>query len=118
MLKCCQSIIKRSDDMRLLFNAAVIPSPGRYEYTAISKEQAAEWLKDGYDMSFIGYPATAEFIEKISGKRPELCRERFEMQAGDEALIVKLKYRMDPDKKGIVDPKDEDFEFGILKKLE
>jgi len=40
--------------MRLLFNAAVIPSPGRYEYTAISKAQAAEWLKDGYDMSFIG----------------------------------------------------------------
>jgi len=37
---------------------------------------------------------------------------------GDEARIVKLKYRMDPDKKGIVDPKDEDFEFGISKKLE
>jgi len=39
--------------MRLLFTAAVIPSPGRYEYTAISKEQAAEWRKNGYEMSFI-----------------------------------------------------------------
>jgi len=104
--------------MRLLFNAAVIPSPGRYEYTAISKEQAAEWHTKGYDMSFIGHPATAEFIKKISGKKPDLCREKFGMQVGYEALIVKLKYRMDPDKKGIVDPKDEDFEFGISKKLE
>lgn len=64
---------------------------------------------------FIGYPATAEFIEKISGESPELCRERFEMLAGDEALIVKLKYRCDPDKKGIVDPSDEDFEFDLKK---
>lgn len=104
--------------MRLLFNAAVIPSPGKYGYIALSVERAVKWLKEGYDLSFIGYPATADFIGKISGKRPELSREKFEMQAGDEALIVKLKYRMDPDKKGILNPKDEDFEFGLLKKLE
>ena len=54
--------------MRLLFNAAVIPSPGKYEYIALSVEQAVKWLKEGYDLSFIGCPATADFIEKISGK--------------------------------------------------
>jgi len=105
--------------MRLLFNAAVIPSPGKYEYIALSVEQAVKWLKEGYDLSFIGYPATADFIEKISGTRPELSREKFDMQPGDEALIVKLKYRLqDPNQKGKFTPSDEDYEFGILKKME
>lgn len=105
--------------MRLLFNAAVIPSPGKYEYIALSVERAVKWLKEGYDLSFIGYPATADFIEKISGKRPELSREKFVLQPGDEALIVKLKYRLqNPSQKGKFTPSDEDYEFGILKKME
>ena len=104
--------------MRLLFNAAVIPSPGKYEYSEISRDQAVEWLKRGYDKSFIGYPDTAAFIERISGTRPEISRERFDMQPGDEALIVKLKYRMqDPTQKGKFVPSDEDYEFGLLRKV-
>jgi len=105
--------------MKLLFNAAAIPSPGKYEYSNISQDQAIKWLKQGYDKSFVGYPDTAKFIEKISGKRPELSREKFDMQPGDEALIVKLKYRLqNPSQKGKFTPSDEDYEFGILKKME
>lgn len=103
--------------MRLLFNAAVIPSPGKYEYSEISRDQAIEWLKH-YDKSFVGYPDTAAFIERISGTRPEISRERFDMQPGDEALIVKLKYRLqDPTQKGKFVPSDEDYEFGLLRKV-
>jgi len=41
------------------------------------------------------------------------------MQPGDEALIVKLKYRLqNPSQKGKFTPSDEDYEFGILKKME
>jgi len=92
--------------MKLLFNAAAIPSPGKYEYSNISQDQAIKWLKQGYDKSFVGYPDTAGFI-------------KFDMQPGDEALIVKLKYRLqDPTQKEKFTPSDEDYEFGILKKME
>lgn len=38
------------------------------------------------------------------------------MQPGDEALIVKLKYRLqDPTQKGKFVPSDEDYEFGLLR---
>jgi len=105
--------------MRYLLNSAVITAPGRYEYRLVSSEEAAAWLRQGNFISRIGYPATADHIKALSGIRPELSREATAMQPGDEALIVRLKYRIaDPAQKINHAPAPEDWEYGILTKEE
>jgi len=104
--------------MRYLLNSAVITSAGLYEYRLITAEEAAEWIRRGGWESRIGYPQTAEWIERLSGVRPPLSREASPMGAGDEALVVRLRYRVaDPGQKGAVSVQEEDWEYGILRRL-
>ena len=101
--------------MRYLLNSAVITAPGRYEYRLITAEEAALWLRKGNFISQIGYPATAEHIKALSGIKPEINREATTMHAGDEALVVRLKYRIqDPSTKSNYQPGPDDWEYGIL----
>lgn len=101
--------------MRYLLNSAVITSPGLYEYRLLTPDQAAEWIRAGGWASRIGYPATADHIEAISGVRPDISRDATAMQPGDEALVVRLKYRVaDPARKGTFEPGPDDWEYGIL----
>jgi len=102
--------------MRYLLNSAVITAPGTYTYRLVSPQEATAWLRQGNFISRIGYPATAAHIQALSGIRPELSREATAMQPGDEALVVRLKYRLqDPNQKAIYRPKSEDWEYGILR---
>lgn len=102
--------------MRYLLNSAVITAPGRYEYRLVSSEEAAAWLRQGNFISRIGYPATADHIKALSGIRPEISREATAMQSGDEALVVRLKYRVqNPGEKATYQPGPEDWEYGILR---
>lgn len=101
--------------MRYLLNSAVITGPGEYSYRLVTAEEAAAWLKEKSFVSRIGYPATADHIERLSGIRPELSREATSMRPGDEALIVRLKYRLaDPGQKANHAPGPDDWEYGIL----
>lgn len=103
--------------MRYLLNSAVLTSPGTYHYRLVTTEEAADWLRNGDFISRIGYPATVEHIEKMSGIWPEISQEATAMQPGDEALVVRLKYRVqDPGEKATYQPAKEDWEYGILKK--
>lgn len=103
--------------MRYLLNSAVLTNPGTYHYRLVTAEEAADWLQKGDFISRIGYPATAKYIEELSGVRPEISREATAMQPGDEALVVRLKYRVqDPGEKATYQPAKEDWEYGILKK--
>jgi len=102
--------------MRYLLNSAVITVPGRYDYRLVSKEEAARWIQAGEWVSRIGYPATADHVHTLSGIRPGLNREATVMQPGDEALVVRLKYRMqNPGQKASYLPGPEDWEHGILR---
>jgi len=104
--------------MRYLLNSAVITSEGVYEYRLVSPTEAREWLRAGGWESRIGYPQTAEWIERLSGVRPPLSREASPMQPQDEALVVRLRYRVqDPSQKGTVPIGEEDWEYGILRRL-
>jgi len=104
--------------MRYLLNSAVITSEGVYEYRLVSPTEAREWLRAGGWVSRIGYPQTADHIEKLSGVRPELSREASPMEVGDEALVVRLRYRVaDPSQKGSVAIGSQDWEYGILRRL-
>jgi len=104
--------------MKYLLNSAVITAPGVYEYRLVTPQEAAAWIRAGGWVSRIGYPQTADWIEQLAGVRPELSREASVMEAGDEALVVRLRYRVaDPAQKGAVPVQPEDWEYGILKKL-
>jgi len=104
--------------MKYLLNSAVITGPGLYEYRLITPQEAAEWIKAQQWESRIGYPQTADHIERLSGVRPTLSREASPMEVDDEALVVRLKYRVtDPAQKGAVPIGEEDWEYGILRRL-
>jgi len=50
--------------------------------------------------------------------RPELSREASPMEVGDEALVVRLRYRVaDPSQKGSVAVGPDVWEYGILRRL-
>lgn len=103
--------------MRYIMNSAVITSPGVYEYRLLTVTEAREWLAKGPTKSLVGYPDTARFIERVLGVKVELSREQVILEHGDEALIVRLKYRVqDPGQKGQFTPRDEDFEIGLVVK--
>ncbi|MEW5952607.1 MAG: DUF1874 domain-containing protein [Bacillota bacterium] len=103
--------------MRYLLNSTVITGPGRYHYSLVTAPQAAAWLHQYGDfISRIGYPATAEHIQEIAGIQPAISREATAMQPGDEALVVRLKYRVqNPGEKAAHQPSPEDWEYGILR---
>lgn len=99
----------------LLLNSAVLPGPGEYRYDLISRDEVVNLLRERPGESRIGYPETARHIEAISGLRVPLSRERSEMAPGDEAIVVRVKYRIpDPATKGSLCPKDGDWEYGLL----
>lgn len=105
--------------MRYLLNSAVITGPGKYSYRLVTAEEAATWLREKPFVSRIGYPATADHIKKLSGIRPELSREATSMRPGDEALVIRLKYRLtDPNQKPNHAPGPDNWEYGILIKEE
>ncbi|MBT9156278.1 MAG: hypothetical protein DDT37_01263 [Firmicutes bacterium] len=104
--------------MRYLLNSAVITGPGAYDYRLITAEEAIAWLRQKDFASRIGYPATADYIKSLSGVRPDVNREATSMQLGDEALVVRLKYRVtDPGQKTACQPELDDWEYGILRMI-
>jgi len=103
--------------MYYLLNSAVITGPGKYSYQLLTADEASNWLKNHEFVSRVGYPATADHIKTLSGIRPPLSRESTVMQTGDEALIVRLKYRVVPSHKHSLVPGPGDWEYGLLIKL-
>lgn len=68
----------------------------------------------------MGYPATAHYIARTIGGQVPLSRVAVRMRRGDEALVVRLTYRVQD-----VDLKHrqpefsyEDWEIGLLQRFE
>ena len=103
----------------LLLNAAMLPSVGSFEFRAISadnmKSRYEELTQLGWSVeSYIGYPQTAEILSDVLGDAVPVRREKCEMDKGDIALIIKLRYRIqDPAEKAGRQHgcRAEDFEF-------
>ncbi len=108
--------------MRYLLNSAVIVKPGRYRYFYISPKEAKEWLESGPYISLIGYEETAVAIEMLLGvSRPEISRRMVEeFEPGDEALVFRLRMRVNPDIKGKLTYEFvlQNVEIGILRREE
>lgn len=99
-----------------LLNAAVMPRPGRYVMTALTADQFRDRLLDavqsGRVVSYIGYDATADVIQDLTGWRPPISRESTELADGDEMLVCRLKYRVaNPAMKKHQSPTVGDMEF-------
>lgn len=103
-----------------LLNSAVIAvgGDGTYTYQTITKSQAITWLRLHQFVSRIGYPDNQRFIEKISGVKVALSRDESLLQPGDEALVVRPAYRLQAGtQKGQFKPDDNDFVFGIMRRI-
>jgi hypothetical protein len=106
----------------LLCNSAVVAqnNDGTYTYTTITLDQAIDWLQAHSNefQSRIGYPETADYISRISGLRIALCRDPSWLEVGDESLVVRPEYRIqDPKAKRDWAPADEDYCFGIMRRI-
>ncbi len=100
-----------------LLNSAVIAAEGTYAYRLLPREEAVAWLRAHAREaeSRVGYPATADHVASLCGVRPAVSREMSRMAAGDEALVVRLPYRVDdPATKGAHAP--QAWEYGILRR--
>jgi hypothetical protein len=79
--------------MRYVLNSAVIARPGQYEYKLLTELEAEIWLRKGRFFSRVGYRDAARFLEQRFHVHCPLSREPMAMKPGDEALVVRLKYR-------------------------
>lgn len=105
--------------MVLLMNSSIMPVDGVYEYYSINRAKFVAYLQQAHDAgvlaSYIGYPATADHIARISGVRPRVNRDHAVPSPGDMILVCKLKYRIGhPSQKGELKPEDDDFEYGLV----
>lgn len=87
----------------LLMNAANMPQAGEYKIEEISKidffNKLASAQNQGCLISYIGYKSTVDFIYSRSGIRVSMSRDKTVLKNGDTLLIIKLKYRVNPEKK-------------------
>jgi len=100
----------------ILLNSAMMPDEGLYVLQRVSREFFAELVADAHRRgklrSYIGYPETAQHIERIA--RVPIPVNRASTQLPEQAVIAicKLKYRVsDPGTKGKIQPGDEDYEY-------
>ena len=102
--------------MILLLNSAVMPAEGVYTLKQISETTFKKELQDAATTSnfksYIGYPETAQLIEKITSIEIEVSREPATLTPGDTMLIVKLRHRVaNPADKETRQLSIDDFEF-------
>lgn len=107
--------------MRWLLNSAVLAAGeyGTYRYDPATRDELCAFLAGEYT-SRIGYAETADVVERWTGIRPPLSRETSALQAGDVAMVVRLRYRVNPAVKGQppVGPRpDRDWEIARLERL-
>ena len=97
-----------------LMNSAMMPQPGVYNCKQITKEEFCDLLKQADKIeSFIGYPQNISLIKEWTGCTIPLCRDNTTFKDGDQALVMRLDYRVKPGTKGRkVD--ENDFSFFLV----
>ena len=88
----------RLKHMIVLLNAAVMPTEGVYTLKQISITQFQDLLQQAAETgnlrSYIGYPETAEMIQRVTGIAVDVNRHQAVLTTGDVMLIVKLRHRV------------------------
>jgi len=105
--------------MIYLLNSAVLAAGayGTYRFSAATPDDLARFVAL-VPVSRIGYAETLDYIYRVTGVRLPLSRELILMAPGDEAMVVRLRYRVDHASKGAPQhPADEDWEIAYLTRL-
>lgn len=103
---------------RYLLNSAVIPAGcyGTYRYRPATVDELRAFLAAGDVESRVGYQETLDQIAAWTGITLPLCTDASPLAPGDEAMVVRLKYRVRHTHKGrtaaTVQP--DDWEIGRL----
>lgn len=79
--------------MNKLLNSAMMPAVGTYRLRRVGQAEFVDAMKEGF-ISFIGYPETCAFLERISGLPVPESRVQTSVENGDRLLICRLRYRM------------------------
>lgn len=99
-----------------ILNTSIITAHGSYSYKPCSLEQARKLIACGYQ-SAIGHDSTASVISTLLGVEVEMNRIQYQQQAGDIALVFKLKGRS-PEGKVLTVKEIEEigYEWGTLER--
>lgn len=101
----------------LLMNSAMMPVPGMYRCESISRETFCALLKaDPSPLSYIGYQQNVDLIREWTGISLPVSHEQTIMEAGDQALVMRLDYRAAGTKGRKVG--ENDFSFFMVTRLE
>lgn len=101
-----------------LMNSAMMPHSGQYMCEEISHQAFCQIVKknasQGVLESYIGYPQNADLIKEWTGVVVPVNRETTTFKDKEQALVMKLGYRVDPQKKGVHQPEPQDFRFYLI----
>lgn len=78
--------------MVTILNTSIITSFGNFSYAPLTLEEAIEKVEDGF-VSAIGHESTAVIISTLLNIECKMNRIQYSQEAGDEALVFKLKGR-------------------------
>ena len=98
-----------------VLNSATMPLAGTYDIKSITAEvffsEIAHAIRHGHPIrSSIGYDQNAKIIQKHTGWRTPINRERTELAHGDRLLIMRLSYRQENGYK-VIPVEEKDFEY-------
>lgn len=80
--------------MRYLLNSPVLTDYGDYRFEGPLSLADAQDFAAATTQSAIGHPATAEYLSAQLGRPVPLQRSAIRMQAGDQALVLRLLQRL------------------------
>jgi hypothetical protein len=103
------------DHKMYLLNSAIVTAQGTYLYETLLPDDAHRLIQTTSFISAIGHESTADILSKKTGLNIPANRIAINMQAGDQAIVFKIKSRME---EGKVYTRDElsglVMEYGLL----
>jgi len=77
-----------------VLNTPILTSYGEWRFEGpITLEQAKQKIADGFQ-SAVGHESSAQFLTQLLGVKVEMQRISVSMQAGDQALVLRIKSRL------------------------
>jgi len=102
-----------------LLNTSIITAHGSYRYEPLSLKDAREIALTTSAESAIGHQVTADLLSQLFGFNVPMNRVNYEQQAGDNAIVFKLRGR--PEEGKILTREEVDaigYDFGLITRTE
>ncbi|MFN8348810.1 MAG: DUF1874 domain-containing protein [Spirosomataceae bacterium] len=102
-----------------LLNSSILTAFGVFDYKPIDLVTVRVMIAEESEViSAIGHQVTAETLSELLGRPVRVNRMSIVMQAGDKAIVFKLKHRLEEYKVLTKEEmKDLEYELGVLERL-